>query len=696
MYQAGYLRYIPFVMLVIPLGLGIWCADYFRFEAFEPFLAFCVVSFFLLVGLIVTPAFYLKFRWRWMQGVVLALFLFFAGVALTVHKMPSVIHEPGKVKALAVVKKQDLTSGGYHRLTVEAVGVFQDSHLAYKRGDLWQVITNSPSSPGEVSPAVNDTILMEATISGPQPVTNPHAFNYSRYLLRQGIAGSAFVPYSNLQIRGRGTPRGVAEFMEEMRQLVKSVYFVNGINGDELNVLTALTLGIREELDPDVKSRFVRSGAVHILAVSGLHTGIVFLMLNAFLSLFLPRRSLLRLLFILGGLWFFAILTGGAPSVFRAVIMFSVIQVGLFVNRRTNIYNLLGISAFIILFISPLSLFNAGFWLSHLAVAGIVTLFPLLSGLMAGGSIFLRWVWDLTSVSLAAQLATFPLSIFLFHAFPVYFLLTNLFVLPLVAPIIVLSILLVLFSRIFFVAQMVATPLNEILVFMNKLIAWLDTLPGAYRENIWVSAPMMLSFYLFIILLLLFIEFKNRHFLKLSLAALAVIFGALNVQYLSKVNTNTFAVFDAGKDNIVGSVFAGQGYLWSSPLVTGKKQSFVADAYFTRKTLSVTRYFPGFDPASEGDSSFVVFPVKSGCFLGVYAGNVDAVYPDEISPLRGVVIMNKVEGDLALLLQRLECKNLIISSACPSWWVAKWKDGVLETGVSVYDVSKEGAFVEHF
>lgn len=695
MYQAGYLRYIPFVRLVVPFGLGIWCADYFRFGAVEPFLAFSVVSFLLLVVLIVTPAFYLKFRWRWLPGVVLALFLFSTGIVLTLHKMPSVIHIPQHVKALVVVKNQDFTSGGYHRLTVEPVLVFPGSNLAYKRNDLWQVVTSSPDSPGEASPAVNDTVLMEATINGLQPVSNPYAFNYSKYLFRQGISGSAFVPFSNLQIRGRGRPQGVAEFMEVMRQRVKGIYSTHGIHGDELNVLTALTLGIREELGPHIKDRFVRSGAVHILAVSGLHVGIVFLMLNALLSLILPRRSLLRLLLILSGLWFFAALTGGAPSVFRAVIMFSVIQVGLFVNRPANIYNLLGVSAFIILIINPLALFNAGFWLSHLAVAGIVTLFPLLSGFMAGGSIFFRWLWDLTSVSLAAQLATFPLSVFLFHAFPLYFLLSNLFVLPLVAPIIIFSILLVAFSGFTFVAQMVAAPLNDILVFMNKLVTWLDTLPGAYQENIWISWPLMLFIYLFIISLLLFVEFKKRHFLKLSLAALIMVFIALNVQYLSKVQTNTFAVFDAGNDNIIGSILAGKGFVWSSPQVTDKKHGFVANAYFTRKALSVNRHLQSLNPEVDTDNPCVFFPVKSGCFLGVYRGHVDDIYPGQSSPLRGVVMMNKVEGDVARLLQRLECKKLIISSACPAWWVAKWKAEVLEAGVSVYDVSIEGAFVEH-
>jgi competence protein ComEC len=695
MYQARYLRYIPFVRLVVPLGLGIWCADYFGVTAMGFTLLFCI--FFFLLVLIVVLRFHPKYRLRWGIGVVAFLFLFSMGMVLAINAFPSLLSGPVKVNAEAVVKKNEFTTGGYQKVTVCPVSIFAEVPLPFKAGDLWQIITRPPDSLGPKFMLPGDTLSFITVIKGPEGPTNPDAFNYGRYLFRNGIAGSSFVDWSAIKLKGRGEIIGINGVLESIRHKVQDIYSSCGIEGDQLNVLLALTLGIREELGPELKDRFVRSGAVHILAVSGLHVGIIFLILNSLFSFLFPSRSWIKLLLIVGGLWFFALLTGGAPSVFRAVVMFSIIQIGRFVSRQTNIFNLLGASAFIILSISPLALFQVGFWLSHLAVAGIVSLYPLLSRWAIGLPVFFRWLWNLMAMSLAAQIATFPLSVALFKAFPVYFLLANILVLPLVAPIIILSVLLIVSSSVDFLSQFWAAPLNDILEFMNEVVQWLDTLPGAYQENLWISWPMMLFFYLFLGSVLLYFEFKNRYLIKLAFVSMAGVLLMLNVQYLIKAKTYSFVVFDAGKDNIIGSVFSGQGFLWCSNEVTQKKRSFIADGFFTKNACSFQTggaSISSFQPSV--DSLLFLFPVKNGCFLGLRELNLDKIGVKKQVPVQGVVLLDKVEGDIASLMLRLECNNLIISSACPRWWVLKWKNVVEKRGIRVYDVAKEGAFLQQF
>ncbi len=695
MYQARYLRYIPFVRLVVPLGLGIWCADFCGLIAWGFPLFFCLFFFLLLV--IVVLRFHSLYRLRWGVGVVAFLFLFSMGMVLAVNAFPSLLSGPVKVNAEGVVKKSECTTGGYQKLTVCPVSIFAEVPLPFKAGDLWQIITRPPDSLGLTFILPGDTLLFSTVIKGPEGPTNPDAFNYGRYLFRNGIAGSSFVDWSAIKLKGRGESVGINGVLESIRHKVQDIYSSSGIEGDELNVLLALTLGIREELGPELKDRFVRSGAVHILAVSGLHVGIIFLILNSVFSFLFSSRSWIKLLLIVGGLWFFALLTGGAPSVFRAVVMFSILQIGRFVNRQTNIFNLLGASAFVILSVSPLALFQVGFWLSHLAVAGIVSLYPLLSRWAIGVPVFFRWLWNLMAMSLAAQIATFPLSVALFKAFPVYFLFANVLVLPLVAPIIVMSVFLLVSSGVDFLSQFWAAPLNEMLEFMNEVVLWLDTLPGAYQENLWISWPMMLSFYLFLGSVLLYIEFKYRHLIKVAFVSMAGILLMFNVQYLIKAKSNSFVVFDAGKDNIIGSVFSGQGYLWCSREVTPRKRSFIADGFFTKNAWSLQSFGASTSPFQQSmDSLLFLFPAKNGCFLGLRALDLDKIRVKKQLPVQGVVLLDKVEGDISSLMLRLECNNLIVSSSCPGWWVSKWKKVVENKGIRVYDVAKEGAFLQQF
>ena len=171
---------------------------------------------------------------------------------------------------------------------------------------------------------------------------------------------------------------------------------------------------------------------MHVLAVSGLHVGIIFFILNFLLTPLNRNKRLLKIkLFLLvGALWFYAFLTGLSPSVMRSCTMFSFIVVGENLNKRTNIYNTLAASAFLLMLINPLIIFGAGFQLSYIAVISIVFFQPRLAALVAVKNRILKYVWDLFTVSVAVQIGTAPISIFYFHQFPVYFWLSNFIVIP--------------------------------------------------------------------------------------------------------------------------------------------------------------------------------------------------------------------------------------------------------------------------
>jgi competence protein ComEC len=636
-------RNIPFVRFSFALGAGIYCANFIKHPISGYLYLSLAVVFILLLLVVMVPAIYQKYKNRWLPGFSLFCLLFLLGILLHDHAKPSIITGEYKVKGIGIVHDADETVSGYYRFYIQPVKVVTPDSLSIEDGDMWQIFVPPNDTLQSIPASLGDKVLFETVLRGHDPPTNPASFDYGQYLFRLGVSGSGFVKSNEFEVLAKGRLSGISHELRRVREQTRQVYIDYDISGDNLQVLSALTLGMRKELSREVKNWFIRSGAVHILAVSGLHVGIIFLFLNALLSSFLPRRSFVKMLVVVLVLIFFALLTGGAPSVVRAVVMLSVIQVGNYFNRKGNIYNLLGVSAFIILLIQPMSLFHAGFWLSHLAVAGIVTFFPIFRKWYAGGNLFVRGIGDLAAVSFSAQIATFPLSVYLFKAFPSYFLLTNFMILPLVAPILISAKLLIIFSQVPFLASMFAGVLNGILDFMNAMVKWLDGLPSAYIEGFWLGGLTMVFLYLFLSAIMLWYHTRLRFLFKFSLLSLLGVLIILNFEYWQKQNTNALVVFDIGRNNPVGIIKEGKGVLFADNEMSDRDISFGSSGFFTKHALDVDRR--EIACFSDSKSKVSVFPVAGGCYIGVGAMNVDSLQKNESSQINilGVILMVDVD-----------------------------------------------------
>ena len=278
-------------------------------------------------------------------------------------------------------------------------------------------------------------------------------------------------------------------------------------------IALALTLGIKDQLDEVVKEAYTRAGAMHVLAVSGLHVGIVYWVI-AFLLQPLQRLpkfgKLLHALLCMAVLWLFALVAGGTASVVRAATMFSFVIIAEALHRRTNIYNTIAASAFALLCYNPYYIVSVGFQLSYIAVLGIVYLQPKIYRWWS----FDYWLWDkiwaLTAVSLAAQLATFPISVYYFHQFPTYFWLSNLIVIP--AAFVVLSLGLLVVG-IGFLAPVLLQPvgvvLQAIIQGVNALVGMIELLPASSFARLHVDFPQLLLLYGGIILWLMLFHYRK-------------------------------------------------------------------------------------------------------------------------------------------------------------------------------------------
>lgn len=306
-------------------------------------------------------------------------------------------------------------------------------------GDVYLYILRDSS---RTMPEKGDTVIAQTSIRRPQPIGG---FDYGTYLLRHGITGTAFAGSRKTPVSEVRKRQGKEEKPSLQQRLYRRLASA-GLSGDELATTGAMTLGYKEDLDPELRHRFQASGAAHVLAVSGLHTGIIYGILFWLLTLggrFKPmhenrwgRRALS--LAIISVMWFYAWLTGLTPSVVRAVLMVTIFEVGRMAYREAVSLNTIAAAAVLILLVRPLDLFSVSFQLSFAATAAIVLVargvqrrWELTNIKHSFGGRILNSFLGIIIISLAAQIGTLPITMYTFGQFNTYFLLTNMIVLPL-------------------------------------------------------------------------------------------------------------------------------------------------------------------------------------------------------------------------------------------------------------------------
>lgn len=272
-------------------------------------------------------------------------------------------------------------------------------------------------------------------------------FDYGMYLRRQGLAGSCWANRRNWQVIGHEEDRSLLTMAKRCQYRLHERYRQMGVEGKELGILSALTLGYRENLDKDVQRSFSVSGAMHVLAVSGLHTGIVWGIVVWLLTLggwFKPlweekwKRWLLNIIAIVL-IWMYAFVTGLSPSVMRSALMLSFWALSGLLEKQISRWNPLFAAAVIILIINPLALWSVSFQLSFAAVAGIMLIGQKMQRSISLKGRMLQYVGGLMLVSVAAQIATMPLTMHYFGQTSNYFALTNLVVIPMAGVLLVLG-----------------------------------------------------------------------------------------------------------------------------------------------------------------------------------------------------------------------------------------------------------------
>lgn len=695
----------PFVRVLLPFAVGIWCCACLPFIGLEP-----VDLVLIAVGLLALSAIasnsVKRQRYSWLFGMVMSCYLFMAGYAL--------------VRVYDVELQRDYFQNYPHESSTFYVArVYDDPverernyravlQLEYQFGDSLpsrpvsgKVMAYFPKSDSAFSLRYGDLIAFTTPIrevSGPK---NPEEFDYRAYLMRKGITGQVFLrdeDHIDLQVNNANP---IYAFSYHFRDVLLTSLQRNGLNNNEFGVAAAILLGYDDKLADEVRKNYVAAGSMHILCVSGMHVGIIYL-LASFLLGFLNRKKwhkTLKQALLLILIWLYALIAGLSPSILRSAMMISFVIVGEMIRRKGFIINSIAASAFVLLCINPYHLFEIGFLLSYSAVIGIVVLQRPLYNLFYIKNKLIDKAWEITAVALAAQVATIPYTLFYFNQFTTYFWLSNLLMTPISFVVVVSGMVLLLVSWIPYVNTLVGYLVWGAVYVMNWVVSTIESLPFSIVKGLYISdfefAMLLLAF----VLLLLMVSLRKRRFLMAVLSSLLLFMVSLTVRLYQSDSQNAIVVYSLRNHTAVDFVSGGQHALLADSTLMADESTldYSVKGNWAKRHLSQHPQVIGF----EEDFENAYLRKKSN--LASFDGKLLALWNDErftdtLSyrlPVDYLLVMGRQNPDVQSVANGYNAKLLLIDGSVPRYLAAKWQLQAESLNLPVYDLSA-GAFVAGF
>lgn len=559
-----FLKYLPLL-----IG-GILLAEFFAFKSIETI--FCIniiliVSYFLLIHLKTNQTRLL------FLSLIGYLSIFSFGILLSTYQKGHVTHsnldEPYE-SYLAEVRQLDLQKPNSYENLLEIIAIKQKSEWKPARGLVIAYHQSSvPLLPGQLIRVSRPA----ERIGAPQ---NPYEFDYRAFLARKGIHFRQFIG-KDFQVLDKTRESSLEFFLVNFRNHL-AIRLKNQIpDPQSQQIALALLLGQKQSLDRDLRAGYVQAGVMHILAVSGLHVGIIYAL---FLGLLKPLRlakkwSRIYLLLVVLLIWIYAVVTGLSPSVVRAATMFSLLSLGQLRERKPSIFNILAFSAMLMIAINPAVIKEVGFQLSYLAVAGIVLLQPLILNWWLPQNRILEYFWQLTAVSLAAQLATFPLSVYYFHLFPTYFLVGNLLIIPLAFLIMQLGVPLLLFGWIPYLGDGIGWVLSKLIWCQNQLIQLLQVLPYGKVDRLTISPLSMILLWMALLVWSAWETGNRKQLIYLSLIGFSIWSGLRIFETINRP-AQELVIYQGKKGQVFDFSIEQQLFAWNQG-IDEEELSFVVD-----------------------------------------------------------------------------------------------------------------------
>lgn len=478
---------IIFVRILIPLIFGIVFAYILLDKSWIN--CYLIASLVLLFFLLINNILYQKLKIYYLRGYVGISFylLFFSiGGLITLlnhnkYKDNYFANHPAQLLKVKIANEPQL-KGEILRFEVHVIKTYHAGQSKNVTGKLLIALKTDSLNPLVIN--YGDDLLLSAVVAAVEPPFNPSEFDFKNWLASKNINHQSFLNQNHVVILGTNSGNRLVKYAIEVRKKQVEIYRKIIKNNEAFAVASTLVLGYRSDLSKDTLAAYSKTGTIHALSVSGMHVGIIYIFLN-WILFFLEHNKRLKILKIslIGSIiWYYALLTGFSPSVLRSAIMLSVYIFAKSFNKNSNSYNILAFTAFCLLIYEPFLIWDVGFQLSFLAVFGLIYLQPKIYKWYYFKNKWADKLWSTVALSIAAQVATFPLSIYYFHQFPLYFIFSNLFILLPLTLMMYLGIV-ILLLRLYFLA-----PIFEwIIIFTNSGLKWIAELPFSGISAIWLS-----------------------------------------------------------------------------------------------------------------------------------------------------------------------------------------------------------------
>ena len=684
----------PFLRLLIPVIIGILLQWYIQFDWEQILLA--AVCFAIAFTAFQLLPLVLRFKFQTLQGFLINLLLIVLGLFITYQKdiryrenwFGNIYHDSDYI--IATINEPLIEKNKSYKAEAVVDNILHNETVKNTAGKI--IIYFEKDSANELSLKYGDKILISKKLQEIRNSGNPGAFNYQRYSAFRQIFHNVFLKKNDWLLLDGKNINPFNQFLFTARRNVLNILQKN-MQGhdDQLAIAEALLIGYTQDLDKDLVQAYSNTGVVHIIAISGMHLALIYVMLVLIFNEmpFIRKSKIIKVIFILSCLWLFSLLTGGAASILRSAVMFSCIVIGENFGRKTSIYNSLAASAFILLCYNPYFLWDVGFQLSYLAVLGIVIFQKPIYHLLYIKNKWVDKLWALVSVSLAAQIFTFPVCIYYFHQFPTLFLFTNIIMVPLSSLILFVEIFLIALAWMPFVGSLIGKLTWWLVWLMNKIILWFNDLPFALWDRISASVASTLILYAFIVCAGYWLLNKSKTALRLSLLLLLgfviltgytkwqtaiqqklIVYNVPQHQSIDFINGNTYKF-------IGDSVLLADGMLQNFHLKSGR-----IALQLNKKVDSI--------PALHQNNHLYQFNNKKILLID----QTIVFQPAEQKINIDYIIISKNQKlYIPQLAQVFNCNQFIFDGSNSLWKIAKWKKDCEQLHLRCYSVSEEGAFI---
>ena len=685
---------IPILRLLLPLIIGILLQYHLKIS-YPLFIIAGIIGllFFISYQLLSTAK---KYLYSWVSGAAITLVFIAVGGTLSFVKN---------------IENKPLWIGKYYQEKLPVLITLQEPIVEKPKSFKALAKAESVLINGEWQPIIGDVLLYFRKDStkplldyGSQIIVtknlmpiinsgNPGGFNYARYCAFQNISYQAFLSDDAFISLPSKNTNWFDEALIKTRKKVLSILRENIKEPNELSIAEALLIGYRDDLDRDLVQSYSNTGVVHIIAISGLHLGMIYGLLIFLFKPFSKTKwgKIIKPISILFVLWGFTFIAGAAPSILRSAVMFTFIVVGESMGKRTTMYNSLAASAFLLLLINPFSLWDVGFQLSYTAVLSIVLFQKHINKWFYFKNKLLKGLWSLNAVTLSAQILTLPVVLYHFHQFPNLFLFTNLFAVPFSGLILYTELLLLVTFFIPYINTMLGNLIGWGISVMNTFIQRIDTLPFAVWTSIQISIPQAIILYVSIGGFTWWLLQKNQRGLVLGLVSSALFLSLRSIDFINRNQQQKLVVYNVPNHTAID-------------LIEGRKYQFIGDSilmedgFLRNFHIKPSRVLHRINATDSMQNISIKKNLISSNGKNILIIDDAFQIPtlSEKIKLDAIIITKNPKIYLKHLSTLFNCNQYIFDSSNPFWKIAYWKKDADSLHLQHHSTATQGAFVMDF